>query len=166
MTAGRTIYRICIHTSRCSDLLGCAKAENCRPIKPSIWHCLNLQKRPYTYEECLQEIGLSIKDIIIHNDNQSAQKLVVSRAFHSRTKHIDVRHHSVHDAYEQGKITPRYMPTDIMTADVLTKGLTADKTRSCSKVLGLTIDGERRSASHTPLRGGVGATKMYRLGPD
>lgn len=49
----------------------------------------------------LGEICNKLETIVIHNDSQSAQKLVKNCQHHRRTKHIDVRHHFIRDAMER-----------------------------------------------------------------
>src|SRR5207249_9529892 len=44
----------------------------------------------------LRELGMEIDaPITIYNDNQGAKKLAENPIFHSRSKHIDIRHHFV-----------------------------------------------------------------------
>lgn len=78
-----------------------------------------------------------IKMITIFNDNQGSQQLAKNPVFHSRTKHIDVRHHFVRDAVENELIGLEYMPSKEMPADVLTKGLPALSHRECIRKLGV-----------------------------
>lgn len=47
--------------------------------------------------------------------------------FHSRTKHIDVRHHFIRDVINLKLISVEYLLTDRMTADILTKPLVKEK---------------------------------------
>ena len=56
-------------------------------------------------------------------DNQGCIALVKNPKHHSRTKHIDVRHHFIHEAIEDNIIELEYCPTKGMVADVLTKAL-------------------------------------------
>lgn len=77
--------------------------------------------------ECL---GLNC-EIKIFNDNQSAQKICKNTVCHSRTKHIDIRHHFVRDLISKKIIELCYVPTESMIADVLTKPLTKDKHCKC-----------------------------------
>jgi len=69
-------------------------------------------------------------------DNVGAQKLVANPVFHSRTKHIDIRHHFVREAVKHHNIELKYTPTEDMAADVLTKGLPGPKHRRCLTLLG------------------------------
>ena len=75
--------------------------------------------------------------VTFYNDNQGAQELVKNPIHHSRTKHIDARHHFVRDAYAEMNIQPQYLPTGEMPADVLTKGLFAPKHHLFLKLLGM-----------------------------
>lgn len=85
------------------------------------------------FEEVYHKCG----PITIHNDNQGTCKLSYNQMFHKRTKHISIRYHYVRDLVEQGEIAVRYLPTDKMPADTLTKGLPRTKHEFCSKQMGL-----------------------------
>ncbi|PZC85295.1 hypothetical protein B5X24_HaOG201791 [Helicoverpa armigera] len=54
-----------------------------------------------------------------------------------RTKHIDVRHHFVRDKVAEGLIDVKYMQTNMMVADSLTKALPQSKLEYCSSKMGL-----------------------------
>ena len=56
---------------------------------------------------------------------------------HKRTKHIDIRHHFVREAVEDGTISITYCPSEEMVADILTKGLAKDKFECLRDRLGL-----------------------------
>jgi len=85
----------------------------------------------------LNELGIKKKPVAIYNDNQGAGELIKNPVFHSRTKHIDARHHFVRDAYEQERIDPKYLQTEDMAADVLTKGLFGPKHKHCIEMLNI-----------------------------
>ena len=85
-------------------------------------------KEAFYLRRILQELRfpyLNSTPVTLFCDNQGAQELVKNPVYHSRTKHIDIRHHYVRDAYEDGVINPSYITTKEMTADILTKGLNA-----------------------------------------
>lgn len=73
----------------------------------------------------------------IHNDNQSAQCLVKNPTLHSRSKHIAIRYHQVRDMFSKDEIKLKYVPTDDMMADVLTKNLCKIKHFKFVKSMGL-----------------------------
>lgn len=86
----------------------------------------------------LLELGHSEKaKINVLCDNTGAIKLAENPVFHSRTKHIDIRHHYVREALEKGIITIEYLETNEMAADVLTKGLPRSKYEKCLRLLGI-----------------------------
>ncbi|XP_051166009.1 uncharacterized protein LOC127284555 [Leptopilina boulardi] len=73
----------------------------------------------------------------ISNDNMGALKLSENPVFHTRSKHIDVRHHFIQDSLKNGLIKINYLPTEAMVADILTKGLPVPKHRNCVQLLRL-----------------------------
>ena len=56
-------------------------------------------------------------------DNKSAIALTENTMFHSRTKHIDIRHHCIRDHVEKKDVLIFFTPTAYQIADVLTKSL-------------------------------------------
>ena len=93
----------------------------------------------------LKEIGIETGPIILNYDNRGAGELVKNPVFHNRTKHIDVRHHLVREAYEDKQVTLKRIPTEQMTADILTKSLSKPKHSFCSENLGVVNLCERQS---------------------
>ena len=88
-------------------------------------------------QNLLEELGTPREPIVLHNDNQGAIELVKNPVFHSQTKHIDVKHHFIRDAFEDGRIRPVYMETERMVADIFTKGLPRPKHKLCTCELGI-----------------------------
>jgi hypothetical protein len=65
-----------------------------------------------------------IKCAIVFQDNMSTMTLIEKgRSTSSRTKHINIRYFFVKDRVENGEITIKYLPTEEMVADLLTKPL-------------------------------------------
>lgn len=86
----------------------------------------------------LLELGFRGPETVnISNDNMGALKLSENPVYHARSKHIDGRHHFVRDSLKSGLMKLNYLPTEVMVADVLTRGLPAHKHRSCVKLLKL-----------------------------
>jgi len=68
--------------------------------------------------------GLDIGPAIVFQDNQSTMKLFEKgRSTSSRTRHIHIRYFFIKDRVESGEVCLRYMPTEDMIADILTKPL-------------------------------------------
>ena len=71
--------------------------------------------------------GLPTKPVVIIADNQGAIALTKDPRFHSRTKHINIQWHFVKDQVETGAIRFKWIPTNNIVADGLTKPLSNDK---------------------------------------
>ena len=86
----------------------------------------------------LSSLGIKTKEpTVIFNDNQSSQLLVRNPAYHSRTKHIDIRHHFIRNCIEEKVVDFKYLPTDEMPADMLTKPLTTNKHKLFTSQVGV-----------------------------
>ncbi|KPJ11482.1 Retrovirus-related Pol polyprotein from transposon TNT 1-94 [Papilio machaon] len=90
--------------------------------------------RSFVYE-CLG----TYLSVTLYNDSQSAQKICNSQINHSRSKHIDIRHHYVKQIVKDKIVKLEYLATEYMPADVLTKCLSKDKHSNCISHLGLQI---------------------------
>jgi hypothetical protein len=71
-------------------------------------------------------------------DNQSTCTIAKTDAISSRTKHIDVRHHFIRQHITDGSFTTFWIPTNEMTADILTKPLLSTLFSHHREHLGLT----------------------------
>ncbi len=60
-------------------------------------------------------------------DNQSAIAITENPVFHSRTKHIEIRHHFIRDCVEKEKVILKYVSTKDQLADIFTKPLSEDR---------------------------------------
>ncbi|GKD51690.1 hypothetical protein Tco_1280666 [Tanacetum coccineum] len=74
---------------------------------------------------CLQNqllyYGYNFMQTKIHVDNESAICVVKNPVYHSKTKHIEIRHHFIRDSYEKKLIEMVKIHTDYNIADLLTK---------------------------------------------
>lgn len=86
----------------------------------------------------LKDLRLSkFARVTIYNDNQAAGKLAENPIFHSRSKHIDVRHHFIRQVLKDYPVDLTYLSTEKMIADALTKGLPGPKFLECISSFGL-----------------------------
>nr|GEV47925.1 putative ribonuclease H-like domain-containing protein [Tanacetum cinerariifolium] len=69
----------------------------------------------------LLDYGYNFMQAKIHVDNESAICVVKSYVYHSKTKHIKIRHHFIRDSYEKMLIEMVKIHTDYNVADLLTK---------------------------------------------
>ncbi|GJV90466.1 hypothetical protein Tco_1538279 [Tanacetum coccineum] len=70
----------------------------------------------------LLDYGFNFLNTEIHIDNESTICIVSNPILHSKTKHIQIRHHFIRDCYEQRLINVVKVHTDDNVADLLTKG--------------------------------------------
>ncbi|GJY07284.1 hypothetical protein Tco_0374338, partial [Tanacetum coccineum] len=70
----------------------------------------------------LLDYGFNFMNTEIHIDNESTICIVKNPVLHSKTKHIQIRHHFIRDCYEQRLINVVKVHTDDNVADLLTKG--------------------------------------------
>lgn len=74
---------------------------------------------------------------LILTDSDAALKHVKNNVNHSRTKHIDTRHHFIRHAYLSGDVDIRHIPAASQAADILTKPLGTIKHLEAVKLLQL-----------------------------
>ncbi|GJW53773.1 putative ribonuclease H-like domain-containing protein [Tanacetum coccineum] len=67
------------------------------------------------------DYGFNFLNTKIYIDNESTICIVKNPVFHSKTKHIEIRHHFIRDAYEKKLIQVLKIHTDDNVADLLTK---------------------------------------------
>ncbi|GJX14562.1 putative ribonuclease H-like domain-containing protein, partial [Tanacetum coccineum] len=69
----------------------------------------------------LLDYGYNFMKTKIHVDNESAIYVVKNHVYHSKTKHIEIRHHFIRDSYKKKLIEMVKIHTDYNVADLLTK---------------------------------------------
>ncbi|TPX52211.1 DNA-directed DNA polymerase, partial [Powellomyces hirtus] len=103
------------------DLLIFARTESeISSIKASLHNEFNMTN----LGEIPEYLDENARPTTIYKDNQSCILLAMNPVHHARTKHIDIRHHSIRDHIDK-EIHLEYLPTAEMVADSLTKPLPA-----------------------------------------
>ncbi|GJW73279.1 hypothetical protein Tco_0132649 [Tanacetum coccineum] len=67
------------------------------------------------------DYGFNFMNTMIYIDNESTICIVKNPVFHSKTKHIEIKHHFIRDCYEKKLIQVIKIHTDHNVADLLTK---------------------------------------------
>jgi hypothetical protein len=81
------------------------------------------------YETNLLDYGVVLEKVPLLCDNESAVKIGNNHVQHSRTKHIDIRHHFLRNHVAKGDISLEGVRTDDQLVNIFTKPL--DESRFC-----------------------------------
>ena len=74
-------------------------------------------------KQALVDYGIQLNEITIFCDNKGAIDLSKNPVQHSRTKHIEIRHHFLRDNVQKGNISIEKVSSEDNIADILTKPL-------------------------------------------
>nr|GEZ64951.1 putative ribonuclease H-like domain-containing protein [Tanacetum cinerariifolium] len=77
----------------------------------------------------LLDYGYNFMNTNIYIDNTSAICIVKNLVYHSKTKHIEIRHHFIRDCFKKKLINVDHIHTDENVADLLTKPFDAGRFR-------------------------------------
>ncbi|CAM8925932.1 unnamed protein product [Rhodiola kirilowii] len=90
-------------------------------------------------KQMLSEYGVEQEEMTLYCDNMSAISISKNPVQHSRTKHIDIRHHFIRELVEQKVVTLTHVTTDKQLADIFTKPLDAAQFEALRSSLGLCV---------------------------
>ena len=79
--------------------------------------------------QTLKEYGVHCDKVPLLCDNESSIKISYNPVDHTRTKHIEIRHHFINDHVARGDIDLSYVSTKDQLADIFTNPL--DEARFC-----------------------------------
>ena len=85
----------------------------------------------------LSDYGIVLDHIPIKCDNTSAINISKNPVLHSRTKHIEIRHHFIRDHVLKGDVVLEFVDTKNQLADIFTKPLSKDTFYNIRRELGL-----------------------------
>ena len=74
-------------------------------------------------QKLLLDYGICQKHLTIYCDNTSATNISKNLVQHSETKHIEIRHHFIHELVEDGILTLEFIHTDDQKVDLFIKPL-------------------------------------------
>ncbi|GKA34235.1 retrovirus-related pol polyprotein from transposon TNT 1-94 [Tanacetum coccineum] len=77
----------------------------------------------------LIDYGFAFNNIPLYCDNKSAIALCCNNVQHSRSKHIDIRHHFIREQVENGVVELYFVTTNYQLADIFTKALPRKRVR-------------------------------------
>ncbi|GJU87690.1 hypothetical protein Tco_1295236, partial [Tanacetum coccineum] len=106
-----------IWPSYSSTITPALKTDDKREAMGSTYQMLAYQMLAYQ----MLDYGFNFMNTKIYIDNESTICIVKNPVYHSKTKHIAIRHHFIRDAYEKKLIQVLKIHTDNNVADLLTK---------------------------------------------
>ena len=85
----------------------------------------------------LEDFQISLDHTPIKCDNTSTINISKNPCLHSRTKHIEIRHHFIRDHVQKGDVELVYVDTENQLADILTKPLHEDRFCKIRREIGM-----------------------------
>ena len=85
----------------------------------------------------LSDFGLNLSKISLLFDNTSAINLTKNPVQHSRTKHIEIRHHFIRDHIMNGDCEIQFVNSENQLADLFTKPLNKERFNFLKNELGI-----------------------------
>lgn len=142
---GRMCYRsslvhwLHIYVERGGRVMEVTKVKDSRVILEAEYVSLAEAVKEAIYlRSLLKELGSDkFANVMLFVDNQAALCLATDSVCHSCAKHIDIKYHFVRNALIDERIVVKYVSTNNMVADVLTKALPGQKHVKCVCELGL-----------------------------
>jgi hypothetical protein len=90
-------------------------------------------------KQMLTEYNVTQDVMTVYYDNLSAINISKNPIQHSRTKHIDIRHHFIRELVEEKNIALEHVTTEMQLADIFTKALDANQFECLRGKLGICI---------------------------
>ena len=88
-------------------------------------------------KQMLTEYNVTQDVMTLYCDNLSTINISKNPIQHSRTKHIDIRHHFIRDLVEEKTIKLEHVATELQLADIFTKALDANQFENLRGKLGI-----------------------------
>jgi hypothetical protein len=88
-------------------------------------------------KQLLADYGFPQGMMIVYCDNTSAINISKNPVQHSRTKHIDIRHHFIRDLVEHQVVSLDYVSIENQLADLFTKPLDGSRFEYLRNAIGI-----------------------------
>ena len=134
-------YRLLVYICRCNSILGVKATKIVALSTTEAQHIAATKacKQMFWMQRFLREIGIKNDKYVLYCDSQSSIHLAKNPAFHSKTKHIDLRQHWIRHVLEEEQLSLEKIHTDRNLADMLTKILPRNKHELCRGMVGLGV---------------------------
>ena len=87
--------------------------------------------------QMLSDYGINQKTMMVYCDNESEIDILKNLIQHSRTRHIDIRHHFIRDLVGEKILSLEHIATENQLANIFTKPLELTRFDSLQKSLGI-----------------------------
>ncbi|GKA43095.1 hypothetical protein Tco_0735755 [Tanacetum coccineum] len=87
----------------------------------------------------LTNYGFHFEKIPLYCDSKEAIAILCNPCQHSRTKHIDIRHHFINEQVEKGIVELFFVKTEYQLADMFNKSLSKDRFKYLVRRLGTNV---------------------------
>ena len=88
-------------------------------------------------KKLLHDYGICQEHLTIYYDNTSAINIFKNPIQHSRTKHIEIRHHFIREPIKDDTLTLEFVHTDDQKADLFTKPLDSKRFKFLRQNIGV-----------------------------
>lgn len=88
-------------------------------------------------KQMLSNYGMNSQTLLVYCENLSAINISKNPVQHSRTKHIDIRHHFIRELVENKTVEIVYVTSEKQLADIFTKPLDLNSFLNLQKSIGL-----------------------------
>ena len=93
-------------------------------------------------KQMLEEYDVKQRVLTLYGNNLSAINISKNSIQHSRTNHIDIRHHFIRDLVEEKVVTLEHVTTEEQLADIFTKALDVKQFERLRSKLGICVHEE------------------------
>ena len=91
----------------------------------------------------IKKLGIKIRSILIYGDNQGSIFIASNAVQESRTKHIDIHYHYIHELVAAKEVELQFVPGEMNPVDMFTKNLQKIKFTQFRNQLGLEFGAKR-----------------------
>jgi hypothetical protein len=86
----------------------------------------------------LEDIGEKQEEAVhLHCESKSVISMAKNPVYHSRTRHIAIKHHFIREAIEEGEVELKFCKSEEQVADIFIKALPKEKFRQFREALGV-----------------------------
>ena len=86
------------------------------------------------------KMGVGGRAVLVLGDNESSMKLAENLVFHRRSKHIEIKWHSIRERVAKGQIVLKFVRSEEQAPDMLTKPVSIKVMKVNCSLIGLRFE--------------------------